>query len=555
MQLLIVGMLIVAFLPVTPASAETSTLGISITETMSRGDTYTPALPTGGSTTNGALIGSGTVTITNNLGSTELYYISIVFNKGSTNGWTSTDGAYIADDTPSSGKVTVTIPKLTHGTSMHVTYTITSSATLPLYLTATYANNKVNVGGSTDITVTLNKDTSIINNDISNVIVTITSKDINTNSVKDWSFSNPSTIKGTATVNGDGSITWNVGTLTQSESNPTLSFKATENDENAHSDSNNNLALFDMADSDIAYQVTTSPTTAGVSIDGNPTAITSGLSTDSSKQQLSGNSWQFTPKITNTNSEDVTFTLSSVSFWATPSNNLNTIIDQRTLTQGSSSLPNDLPKSAVWTATPFSFVYNGVPAGFIKPSFTVKNDDTQVPKSYSSTNGAGSVQLLKKIWVLNGYNIEVVKTITDLGGGVYQIDITATNIGTKKSPDYVLVYDIVPSGFTASNFNPATTGDASVANPVSGHAYWWNVGPLDVGAHVDLQYRATGSGDYELTDIFLIGVDPAQSMNLQSTPSLTNESILASANFESLAAMGAACLLIVGMIGTARRRL
>ncbi|WP_174589961.1 hypothetical protein [Methanocella conradii] len=543
-------MLLVAFLPVMPASAETSTLGISITERMNRGDSYAPTLPTGGSTSNGTLSGDGVVTITNNLASTDLYNISITFNKGSTSNWTSSDGAYVVDN--GNGKVTVTIPKLAHGASMHVTYTVESSATLPLYLTATYDNNKVNVGGSTNITVTLNKDTSIINADISNVVVIITPKDLNNNSVKDWVFSNCNPSKGNATVNGR--ITWNVGTLAQAESNPTLSFRATENDEAAHN-TTDNLALFDMADSDIAYQVTTSPTTAGVSIDGNPTAITSGLSTDLSKQQLSGNSWQFAPKVTNTNSENVTFTLSSVSFWATPSNDLNTIIDQRTLTQGSSNLPNDLPKSAAWTATPFSFVYNGVPAGFIKPSFTVKDDDTQMPKAYSSTNGADSVKLLKKIWVLNGYNIEVTKTVTDQGSGVYRIDIAVKNIGSKKSPDTVLVYDIVPAAFNAGNFSPAYTGTTSVTNPVVGTAYWWNVGPIDAGATKHVNYTATGSGNYPLMDIFLVGVDPAQSMSLQSTPLLTNESILASANFESLAALGAAGLLVVGMIGTARRRL
>lgn len=539
------------FLPVMPANAETSTLGISITERMNRGDTYTPTLPTGGSTGNGTLSGDGVVTITNNLASTDLYNISITFNKGSTSNWNSSDGAYVVDN---GNKVTVTIPKLAHGASMNVTYTVDSSATLPLWLNATYDSNKVNIGGTTNVTVTLNKNTSIINANISNVVVTITPKDLNNNGTVDWLFSNCNPSKGIATVNNNV-ITWSVGTLNQSDLNPTLTFMATENDEEAHNNTTDNLALFDMADSDIAYQVTTSPTTAGVSIDGNPTAITSGLSTDLSKKQLSGNKWQFEPKVTNTNTANVTFTLSSVSFWATPSNNLNTIIDQRTLTAGSFSLPGDLTMGYSWIAAPFNFTYNGVPAGFIKPFFTVKDDDTQMPKAYSSTNGSSSVKLLKKIWVLKGYNIEVTKTVTDLGNGVYSINITVKNTGSKKSPDTVLVYDIVPAAFTAGNFTPNYTGTTSVTNPVVGTAYWWNVGPINAGATKYVNYTATGSGNYPLMDIFLVGVDPAQSMSLQSTPLLTNESILASANFESLAALGAAGLLVVGMLGTARRRL
>jgi hypothetical protein len=536
-----------------PASADTNTLGISITEYMNRSDAYTPTLPTGGSTTNGTISGNGTVTITNNLGYTDLYNINVTFNKGSTSGWASIDGAYVADNTPVAGKVTVTIPKLANGTSMHVTYTVADTGTLPLYVTATYDDNKVNVGGNTTVRMTLNKNTTTIGANITNINVTVTSKDLDSDSTNDWLFSNCIASVGNATA-VTGNITWDVGTLAPTDPNPTLNFTATENDEEAHNNTTDNLALFDMANTDIAYSVTTSPTTAGVSIDGNPTAITSGISTDLSKQQLSGNKWQFTPKVTNTNSENVTFTLNSVSFWSTPSNDLNTIIDQRTLTEGSSTLPNDLVKDGVWTATSFNFTYNGVPAGFIKPSFTVKNDDTQMPKTYSSTNGLDSVKILKKIWVLNGYNIEVTKNVTDQGSGVYRIDISVKNIGSKTSPDTVLVYDIVPSAFTAGNFSPDYTGTGGVTNPVTGTAYWWNEGPIDAGATKYINYTATGSGDYPLMDIFLVGVDPAQSMNLQSTPLLTNASTMMTANFETLAAIGAAGLLVIGMVGTARRR-
>lgn len=555
-------MLLAAFLPVMPANAETSTLGISITETMSRGDTYTPDSPLGdaGTVTTGttAFAGSGTVTITNNLATTDLYNIAVTLNKGNTNNWVVPAG--VTKDETVAGKITLTIPKLAHGSNYAITYSIINDNNIPLRLTADYDQNKVNVGGYAGVTMTLVKDTTVISNSITGITVTITPKDLDSDLTKDWVFSNCVASKGTATVNGDGSsITWDVGTLLVADANPTLSFRTTENDANAHDDGTNNVALWDMATSTVSYSVPTSPTTAGVSLDGSPTAVTSKTSTDLTKQQMPGNSWQFQPEITNTNTEDVTFTLNSVSFWATKSDDLATSVDTRTLTQGTigginADLPQDLNQGEIWLGDTFSFVYNHVPAGFIKPLFTVKDDSTQIPKTYSSTQGAGGITLLKKIYVLHGYNIEVVKTITDLGGGVYQIDITATNKGTKKSPDYVLVYDIVPSGFTASDFTPATTGDAAVLNPVSGHAYWWNVGPLNAGAHADLQYRATGAGDYDLTDIFLIGVDPAQSMNLQSTPSINNVSTMVSSNFETLAALGAAGLLVIGMIGTARRR-
>ncbi len=553
-------MLLGAFLPVMPASAATSTLGISITEHMGRGDTYTPALPTGGSTTTTtAFGGDGTITIRNNLAATDLYNVIVVFNQGSTTTpWSAPAGVTLQYNTPAPGQITATIPKLARATSVDITYTVASGATLPLYLTASYSQNKVNVGGYTDATLTLNRDTTVIGNSINSVSVRLTPKNLDGDGVPDWVFSSLAPGAGTITDNGDGSFTWNVGTVAAGTgAGPTLSFRSTENDAGAH-DGATDLTLYDMADSSISYSVTTSPTTAGVSIIGSPRAITTGLSVDLAKEQLSGNAWQFTPKITNTNTADVTFTLESVSFYATDSGNLSANIPgaARTVTAGSPwALPHDLDRSAVWTATPFSFTYNGVPAGFIKPSFTVKDDSTQMPKSYSSLQGAAGITLLKKIYVMNGYNIEVVKTITDLGSGVYQIHIDVTNTGSKASPDTVLVYDIVPSAFSAHDFNPATTGDGAVTSPVTGHAYWWNVGPLASHQTKTIIYQVTGSGAYPLNDIFLIGVDPAQSMSLQSTPALNNVSAMASANFEALAALGAVCLIAVGMVGTARRRL
>lgn len=549
-------MLLGAFLPVMPASAEINTLGISITEHMNRGDTYTPTLPTGGSiTTTTAFSGDGTVTITNNLGSTDLYNVIVVFNKGSTSGWSAPAGVTLQDDTPGVGQITATIPKLAHGAHYDLTYTVTSSAILPLYMTAVYTDNKVNVGGYTTVTLTLSKDTTTIGNDINNVVVTLRPLDLNSNSINDWVFSNLVPSTGSTILNPDGSITWTIGTLHVADPTPTLGVRTTENDAAAHDGGTNNLALFDMATSSVTYSITTSPSTSGVSIVGSPRAITSGISTDLTKQQLTGDSWQFTPKITNTNSEDVTFTLSSVSFWATSSGDLSSNIDSRVVTAGLPwALPHDLAMGGVWTATPFSFVYNGVPAGFIKPTFTVKDDSTQMPRTFSSTQGTSGITLLKKIYVLNGYNIEVTKTVTDLGSGVYQIHIDVTNIGSKKSPDYVLVYDIVPSDFTAHDWSPGYLGTGSVSNPVAGIAYWWNEGPLNAGQTMTITYQVTGAGTYPLNDIFLIGVDPAQSMNLQSTPTLNNVSTMATANFETLAALGAAGLLVVGMIGTARRR-
>jgi hypothetical protein len=93
---------------------------------------------------------------------------------------------------------------------------------------------------------------------------------------------------------------------------------------------------------------------------------------------------------------------------------------------------------------------------------------------------------------------------------------------------------------------------------VTGSAYWWNIGQFDAagGAQdkMSLTYTVTGTNDYPLTQLYMVGLDPALTSNLQSTPFISNGVMMTSANYETLAALGAAGLLVVGMIGTARRR-
>lgn len=62
-------MLLGAFLPVMPASAETSVINIQTSEQITRHDTYQPnADYTDGTVTAGAVSGSGTVVLTNTAG-------------------------------------------------------------------------------------------------------------------------------------------------------------------------------------------------------------------------------------------------------------------------------------------------------------------------------------------------------------------------------------------------------------------------------------------------------------------------------------------------------
>lgn len=557
-QILIISTLLIALFPVIQASAETNTLGISIAENMNRADTYTPNNPAvGGTTTSAALSGNGAVTITNNLGSTDLYQVNVVFTKGSTSGWAVTSGtATVTDNSPVNGQVTVHMTTLGHGQNVKLSYVVNPAATLPVYITATYDSNKVNIGGSTVVHLSITKDSTVTTNDVTGISVHVVPKDLNVNSINDWVFSAPSS--GTVSA-ADGSITWTPASLTTAAPSATMTFTTTENDALAHTDAAQDVQIYDMASTSIAYSMTsTTSTAAGVSVSGHPTATTTGISSDVQKAFVSGNSWTFTPSVKNTNTEDVLFTLNTVTFWATLNSNLNGAATTQSFT------PNqDLARGASWTTAPITVSLGGTPAGFIKSAWTVKDTTTQMPRSYGSTNGVTGVTLLKKIWVLNGYNVEVTKAITSSTPGTFLITITVKNTGSKATPPNVLVYDIVPSTFitasplSPSNFVPAATGSTGVtiANPaITGNAYWWDVGPLAAGISKTITYQVTGSGDYPLSDVFLIGVDPAQSINLQSTPALQTGATVVNSNMEPVLAVGVLCLVLIGLIGTVRRR-
>ncbi len=552
-QLLVVGMLLVAFLPAMPASAATPALGISITETMTKADTYTPSLPSGGSTATGPAAGAGVVTITDQLSSTDLYDVTITFAQGQTTNWRAVP-AGAATVSMDGTTVTVHIPKVTQGTPVTLNYDVTSAATVPLTMSASYSANQVSAvnGASTDITFTLTKnEAGGMTTDISGVRAAVGNVMPGV-----WAFASSS--PDTSVVGG--SLVWDAGTITSAAPDNTkaITYTATVADADAFT-STDALHLYDMATATLEYAIGGGTVTAAnVRVTGTPQAITQFVGTDIIKQYVPGTGYLFTPVVKNTNPEDVDFTLDAVNFWIVDSADpTSDPADTRSITGIGASIAS----GAQWSlSSPIAENVAYVPAGFIKPSLRISDSGGQITRTYTSENG-NSITLLKQIYVLNGYLIEVTKTVTEQSGnpGHFDVSILVQNTGTRRSPD-VYVYDIVPSawysaGTSPANMVPAATGSGAVTNPIAGQAYWWNVGQLDASASTTITYEMIGPSDYRLSDVFVIGIDPAQSTGLQTMPGLENAAVLATANFEMLAALGAAGLLLVGVVGTARRRL
>ena len=602
-------MLTTAFLPVMPASADSTgtVLDIGITEIATHTDTYDPlASPAQAVTDNTA---TGTVKISNTLAGKDLSDVTVVLDKGgNTITWAQTfDGSSIAtsdfhmtDSAPgtSSGTITVHIPVLPNGKYALLTYTV-ATPVLPVSLTASYSTDKVpdTQGSGTSVTLNLVKNglrTDILDSNINNIQVTIAPG-------TGWALGSGATSDGTISTSSPD-LVW---AATSPTGSATFSETVSDPTQFINAGSASGLNQYPLATSTLVYTITSTGISAlgHVTVSTTPTATTTDAKVDVTKHLLgSGNDmyWQFTPEVDNSVGSGVSYTLSAVSLVITDSNVGTTFATQpissgtiggiaanlqTTLAAGQSwigSYVNVHSISGTNTAQNLYGFTTGVPVGFVKPTMSIANDGTQIGSHY--TNDQNTVTFQKFIWVIDDYYIEATKTITYNGGGDYTITLKVQNIGSKTSPD-VIVYDVIPSSFDGpTNINLLDKTPTTIAMPsarfpaitshsglyytgqqaavtiagTTGSAYWWNVAQLSASGQstdtVYVTYHVSGSGDYPVSQLYIVGLDPSLTSGLQSTPFLQNNVTITNANFESLAALCALGLILVGLVGTVRRK-
>jgi hypothetical protein len=234
--------------------------------------------------------------------------------------------------------------------------------------------------------------------------------------------------------------------------------------------------------------------------------------------------WETIPKVGT--SINVTFNVTKVSLWV--SENLNP--NNRTIHK-STYFPNqvvNLSSSQSWVAgTPWYFNYTDgssfdspPPIIWMYPFFHIADTENQILKNYLTTNGEDLYW--KYIYVVNGYWLEIEKNVTNVNQDSYKIDVRVWNRGNGYTPQNltVTVYDFVPSEFSAYNFSPTYTQFQGVSGPFNGTAYEWDIPPNRTPQNSsfapaglanstwNLSYFANGSGDYRVSELFIVGLDP-----------------------------------------------
>ncbi len=545
------GIILISFFSL-PASAATDVLNISISEAITLADEYD-----GVTLTRGLSSGSGEINITNTLSETALYDISVNFDKGATTSWTTSSSGVNLTSTEDS--VTVHINALEAAGSAIITYDCTGSR--PVNFSESYNTSRILAGGSVNVSMTLENNASSA---ITSIQLIKTAADNNSDSTADFTFSGESATSGTPSITGGNVITWDIESLGVG-STATLNFTAADNDENAHSSGGLQSSMQHyLGNATLQFTINNGDVSGSeVAVNGDPTATTLNFEISLEKNQLGeseggsgGDDWEFTPTITNTDSENISFTISAMTVYVTNSTVLekDSAIDNK-LYGSKTGFSSDNPwEGSKLTVNDFP---DPVPVGWIEVDLSADLSGSQLSESYSTTNG--TYKLIEKIYIINGYLVEAKKSISKNDtDNQYDITLWVHNLGDLETPPVVYVYDIVPTNFSIVYNETDPDGSTAVSSPIEGYAYWWNVGPLEAegtpGNETYINYTVEGTGLYRMTDLFILGIDPSYTLNMQSTPVLRNGGLVTSrASVKPVLGMLMMAFLLLGMVGLKKK--
>lgn len=305
------------------------------------------------------------------------------------------------------------------------------------------------------------------------------------------------------------------------------------------------------------------------------------------------NYWYGNATIKNTAS-GLTYVLTNVTMWATPSGDFKTVIS------GSSYewkpnvqlAPNEAWNTSQGNPAGINFSYNGVPIIWANATFKlIKNErsgwwftGSETLNETNATYGSGFI-VLEKIYVIGTYLIKVTKhVIWNDTAKAWDVYIVVENIGGEKSPS-VWVYDMIPKNYSVVDDEDwSDSDDTSWVNKTEmllnqgstndvpsdyEKGYWWQLNPLEPNSNGDgsytdwdeisnnksvvIHYQMNGTGEFHPIDAFVVGVDPMFSMNSQTAHKITIVSGAKAESYETLMALMTGIVGVGALVATRRR--
>lgn len=264
---------------------------------------------------------------------------------------------------------------------------------------------------------------------------------------------------------------------------------------------------------------------------------------------------------------DIAYSVKKVSMWVT--HNLSPLATDTDFGLLNKTYPSTTVNSTIpWdtTADPYTFNFTDgsaddspPPILWMRPYYYIFEGGNQILVYNVTQNGTDTY--LSYIYVVNGYWLEVDKNITSQSESSYRIDVRVENIGNAYTPEglAVTVYDFVPAEFESGGYVPATHAPDSNATVegegFNGTSYRWVIpnkppynASLGPGDFWNTTYYVNGTGDYKISELYIVGLDPRKVDGAGTHEGITVITNLSSYTKEVFYVVGVLALLILNVV-------
>ena len=515
--------------------------------------------------------------------------------------YTSYSSNWAYTELPNNVNTYIHIPTLPNGTYLIFKIDINESEVgTPLIITETYSATKIPARKNANWSVTINISRNVSALPSTDTAVLVNMTKYLSNTPADYGDGNWTFLNITAYENSTGSVTlWNANYFTGVDTNDSLNWtdvilnssqnaSITINITGKYDYANRTAILTQYGFAVIFFEF--NGTASGSHLDGVYATGMCGVSAYKEGPEMTGGEyklWYEQANVTN-NAKNYYFNLTKVTIWAVNGSNptkldpFNTTL-WITTTNGyvvdsnhTYTLSNViLAPGEFWNTSKEQFYSEDIPVVWANCSFrVVESNITLINKTVHeiSDKYGSSYIIVEEIYVIGSYLIKVTKHIVPNDDGTYSIYIVVENIGGEKTPDYVYVYDLIPnnfnisdiwvnqSGMLAQKYNGVEnfTGNNTVSDPRYKACYYWALHEINPGANGDgwwnsteitknetvvIHYTLNGTGEFYPSDIFVVGIDPTNSLLPTTSPKITAVSGAVENNYEPLLA------LLTAMVG------
>ncbi len=315
------------------------------------------------------------------------------------------------------------------------------------------------------------------------------------------------------------------------------------------------------------------------------------------KEHVDG-TWKGNATFTN-QAAGLVYVMTDYAVWATESN-FGAYVEDSGWTPGSTGAPSDTVLYALTglttvlnpgepsTTETIEFAYDGVPVIWANATFALQQNGTHgwekgysIETRWNETYGSDFI-VSQRIWVVGDYLIKATKHVAPFPDEdtKFRVYIVVENIGETPTPNTAYIYDMIPTNMSladdggswdesSSNYVNSSSlfGDYSnVPTPMAGYdlGQIWSLGSLQPGASGDgdytdweqisddqqfvIAYNMTGSGDFRLSDVYIVGVDPVNSLNDHTSPIVTLFGGSKAANYEGMFILLFGAVMAAGVV-------